>query len=210
MLAYLRQGFAQHVKANIVQYFLVVLVFMLGIVAGAMAVKILPEASKVELAQCLTIFLQGIGSATEGGALLLAPALLHYLKMILLVWVLGFTIIGIPFVLFIVFTRGFIIGFTVGFLVNLYVFKGLFFAVVSVLPHNLLILPVLFLMSVAAMGFSADLIKRNKQMQQRLFTASLQYTAVCAFSCGGVLLGTLTEVYVSPVFMRLVAELMQP
>lgn len=209
MLAYLRHGLAQHVKANIVQYFLVVLVFMLGIVAGAMAVKILPEASKTELAQCLTIFLQGIGSAPESG-MLFAPALLHYLKMILLVWILGFTIIGIPFVLFIVFTRGFIIGFTVGFLVNLYVFKGLFFAVVSVLPHNLLILPVLFLMSVAAMGFSADLIKRNKQLQQRLFTASLQYTAVCAFSCGGVLLGTLTEVYLSPVFMRLVAELMQP
>lgn len=207
MLTHLRHGLGEHLKANIVQYFLVVLIFIIGVVIGAMAVKMLPEAQKGELAGYLNIFFSEIVKQPGGNVEILGSVILNQLKMMLFIWLLGFTIIGIPFILFIVFTRGFIIGFTVGFLVNEYVFKGLAFALVSILPHNFLAVPVLLAASVTAIRFSVRLIRRKKQAGNRLFADSLNYSILCSIACIALLASALIEVYVSPVFMKVAARL---
>lgn len=207
MLAYIRHGLGDYLKSNIVKYFLVTLIFIIGIVVGAMAIKVLPDMQKNELINYLNIFFSEIADKSNDHAGMLFSVIFNYVKMVILVWILGFTIIGIPFILFIIFTRGFIIGFTVGFLVNEYVFKGLLFALASVLPHNFLVVPLLIVMSVSAIGFSINLIKRKKQMNNKLFPDSMNYSVVCVITCIGMLFSALIEVYISPVFMRLVAGL---
>lgn len=205
MLAYFRHGFGDYLKSNIVLYFVVILIFLIGIVAGAMAIKVLPETQKMELVQYLNLFFNEITQQSSNGQGLLWPTLLGQLKLILLIWILGFTIIGIPFVLLIVFTRGFIIGFTVGFLINAYVFKGLFFALLSVLPHNLIVIPLLIMTSVTAIRFSIKLIRRKSHLGNRLFTDSINYSILCFMAGIGMAVSVLMEVYITPVFMRLVA-----
>lgn len=207
MLAHLRHGLGEHLKANIAGYFLVTLIFMIGIVVGAMAIKLLPDAQKIELANYLKIFFSEIVKDTHNATGIFGSVLFNHLKMVLIVWILGFTIIGIPFVLFLIFTKGFIIGFTVGFLVNEYVLKGVAFALVSVLPHNFLAVPLLLAVSVAAIRFSIRLIRRRKQVGNKLFADSVNYSIVCAIVCVGMLASTLVEVYVSPIFMKLTASL---
>lgn len=205
MLAYFRHGFGDYIRANIVSYFIVILIFLIGIVMGAMAIKVLPEAQKAELVQYLNIFFSEIVQQTGSGSGILWATIGSNLKMILLIWVLGFTIIGIPFIFFLIFTRGFIIGFTVGFLVNEYVFRGLFFALVSIFPHNLLVVPLLLMTGVTAIRFSIRLIRRKNQIGSKLFSDSVNYSVLCFMACGGMVASALIEVYVSPIFMRLVA-----
>ena len=57
------------------------------------------------------------------------------------------------------FSKGVLIGFTVGYLVGQYSWKGLLFALVSIAPQNLLIIPVLMMCSVAAITFSLYIIR---------------------------------------------------
>ncbi|MBC8016461.1 MAG: stage II sporulation protein M, partial [Sporomusaceae bacterium] len=117
-------------------------------------------------------------------------------------------IVGIPFVLFILFTRGFIIGFTVGFLVNEYVMRGLLFALASVLPHNFFAIPAILITGVSATKFSLMLVRRKKQGKINLWYEAAGYSLLCALMLAVMLFAALLEVYISPVFMKLVATLL--
>ncbi|MBP2634204.1 MAG: spoIIM [Firmicutes bacterium] len=209
MLKLLRRNIVEYFRANIVAYFFMVLIFIIGIVIGAMAVRTLPDEQKIELVGYLQVFLQGLTeqpSKVVDTSLLLANAIGNNTKIIAIMWLLGFTIVGIPFVLFLICLRGFVIGFTVGFLVNEYVMKGLLFAIVAVLPHNFLAVPAILATGVAATTFSLMLVKRKAKTKDSLFYNSIAYSILCLAMLIVMLAAAFIEVYVSPVFMKMVAQ----
>ena len=120
-------------------------------------------------------------------------------------WLLGFTIIGIPFVAFLIFTRGFIVGFTVGFLVNEYVMRGLAFAFVSILPHSLFSVPAVIITGVSATSFSWMLMRHKVHGKHNMMMEAFSYSFICMLMTCGMIVASLIEVYISPVFMKLVA-----
>ena len=209
MLKLLRRNTADYIRANIVAYFFMILIFVIGIVIGAMAVKALPDDQKIELVGYLRVFFQGLAEQPAGignTQSLLASVMGNNIKIIGIMWLLGFTIVGIPFVLFMVCLRGFVIGFTVGFLVNEYVMKGLLFAIVAVLPHNFLAVPAILATGVAATTFSLMLVRRKHNNKDNLFYNSIAYSVFCLAMLVIMLGAALIEVFVSPVFMKLVAH----
>ena len=211
MLAYFRQRISGYFKANIVAYFFIILIFIIGVVVGALAVKTLPDEQKSQLIGYLHIFFTGL---TQEGGLnttsenMITSVMFTNGKTILLMWILGFTIVGIPFVLLILFIRGFIIGFTVGFLVNEYVMRGLLFALASVLPHNFFAIPAILVMGVSATRFSLMLVRRKTYSNINLWYEAAGYSIISIAMLVVVLFAALLEVYISPVFMKLVATLL--
>jgi len=211
MLAYFRQRISGYFKANIVAYFFIILIFIIGVVVGALAVKTLPDEQKIQLIGYLHIFFTGL---TQEGGLnttsenMITSVMFTNGKTILLMWILGFTIVGIPFVLLILFIRGFIIGFTVGFLVNEYVMRGLLFALASVLPHNFFAIPAILVMGVSATRFSLMLVRRKTYSNINLWYEAAGYSIISIAMLVVVLFAALLEVYISPVFMKLVATLL--
>lgn len=210
MFGHFRQNLSEYFRANIVAYFFMTLIFVIGVAVGALAVKTLPEGQKLELIGYLKIFFQGLvqGPGSADTPALFSTVLLSGVKTIGLIWLLGFTVVGIPFVLFIVFTRGFVIGFTVGFLVNEYIMKGLAFALASVLPHNFFAVPALLAAGVAATSFSLMLVRRRQRGQANILYESVGYTVLCLLMLALMLVAAVVEVYISPVFMKLVAGLL--
>lgn len=202
-----RQNLNEYLRANIVAYFFLILIFVIGVATGALAVKTLAEEQKLELIGYLKVFFQGLvqGPGAVDTPALFSAVALNGLKSIGLIWLLGFTVIGIPFVLFIIFTRGFVIGFTVGFLVNEYVMRGLAFALASVLPHNFFAVPALIVGGVSATSFSLLLLRRNQRNKVNLFYEAAGYTAVCLLMLALMTAAAGIEVYISPVFMKIVA-----
>jgi stage II sporulation protein M len=207
MLLGLRQNIRLFLRSHLVAFFFMVLFFIIGIVVGALAVKVLPDDQKAELVSYLHLFFMGL---TQGGELtgseLIFSALANNIKIILLMWILGFTIIGIPFVVFLIFTRGFIVGFTVGFLVNEYVLRGLAFAFVSVLPHSMFSVPAVIITGVVATSFSWMLMRRKVRGKQHIMVEAVSYSFICFIMVLVMVLASLIEVYISPVFMKLVAR----
>jgi len=210
MFEHFRKNLNDYFRANIVAYFFMTLIFFIGVVVGALAIKTLPESQKLELIGYLKVFFQGLvqGPGSVDTPALLSTVMLSGVKTIGLIWLLGFTVIGIPFVLFIVFIRGFVIGFTVGFLVNEYVMKGLAFALASVLPHNFFAVPAVLVAGVAATSFSLMLVRRRQRGQVSILYESFGYTVLCLLMLAFMLAAAVIEVYISPVFMKLVAGLL--
>lgn len=132
------------------------------------------------------------------------------MKWVGLIWILGLSVIGLPGILILDFLKGVLVGFTVGYLVGQFSWHGLLFALVSVAPPNLLIIPVLIVCSVSAIAFSLHIIKNRVMLQRpgnitRPFASYVGMTLVM----GLIMLGISSfETWVTPTMMRWVTPML--
>jgi len=119
------------------------------------------------------------------------------------IFLMGLTVIGLPLVLIIIFTRGFVLGFTIEFLLQEKAWRGGALALLAILPPNLLSLPAYLLGAVIAINFSLYLIRGPGQRSIKMSQCFLEY--LFALFCLGILMlgSALIEGYLSPIFIRL-------
>lgn len=201
------EAIQHHMEEQLTLYVFTTVLFIMGVVFGSLIVGTL----SVEQRQDLSGYLQHFFNSLEQGtlaepAVALKHAVLHHLKYIALMWVLGLTIVGAPLVLVLIFLKGLVIGFTVGFFVRELAWQGLGFAFLSVFPQNLLIIPALIIVSVASIGFSL-LLLRNRFIQRRgtIYPQFATYSfSVLVMACV-LVFASFFEAYVSPKLMQMAA-----
>ncbi len=210
MFRKIREIVSRHIQDNLVIYFVVIMFLLIGISAGAFTVKALSDLQKQELIGYLRSFFQFISENTYDSFSILKQSLLNNIQTGVLIWLLGITIVGIPFILLLIALRGFIIGFTVGFLVEQMGVRGLFFALFSILPQNLLIIPCLVSIAVIGISFSLMLIKNKlaKSYKTDVMRQFVIYSTIIATTFSMILLGSMVEAYITPVFMKFVSTYM--
>ena len=143
----------------------VVVLFVVGVVFGAFVYQALTLDQQERLAGELASYAGtfGAGVFPDAGETLRERALFHA-KWIGLIWLLGVTVVGMPFVLALDFMKGVLIGFSLGALIQQYGWKGLLFALVAIAPQNAIVIPAIVLASVSAAAFSLHVVK-NRLLQ---------------------------------------------
>lgn len=193
---------------NLPLLFFVLLIFVVGVVFGALAIRTLDYAEKEELVNYLSTFFNGIDNefAKEYSVNLMDSIWLN-LKTVAIVGILGLSLIGMPLIPGIVFLRGFVVGFTVGLLVNELGIKGMLFALISILPQNLIIVPATVLVGTIAMSFSITIFKSLITKRPISFGLHLvNYLVGLVLIGGAMVIASLIEAFITPVFMQLVAR----
>ncbi|MHA6530757.1 stage II sporulation protein M [Paenibacillus sp. BAC0078] len=199
------------VKEQTPLYIFVAVLFLVGVVFGALIVSALTLDQQQELGDYLgnffvTVDQQGLPAAPDS---YWEIAVLN-LKWIGLIWILGLSVIGLPGILILDFLKGVLIGFTVGTLVSEYSWHGMLFALVSVAPHNLVLIPVLLVCSAAAIGFSLQMI-RSRVLGQRRSLVTRPFAMYTMLSLGMVVLVLGVsgfEAWVTPSMMRWVTPML--
>ncbi|MCE5169664.1 stage II sporulation protein M [Paenibacillus profundus] len=161
---------AHSLRAQLHLYIFVSVLFLVGVVFGALLVNALTLEQQQDIGSHLGHFFTTIdqnGTSANGGEAFL-DSVLFYLKWIAVIALLGISIVGFPLVLVLVFAKGVFVGFTVGTLVGQYAWKGVLFAFVSVAPHNMIAIPLIMIASVASMALAMHVLKH------RLFMPKLQ------------------------------------
>jgi stage II sporulation protein M len=195
-------------KENLHLYIFITILFMMGVVFGALMVNALSLEQKQDLARYMGSFFQTV---SLGGADTHEPSLMQtfglHFKWIVLIWLLGVSVVGLPLVLVLDFMKGMLVGFAVGVLISEFAWKGMIFAMVSVVPQNMVIVPVIIISSVAAMSFSTYLVKhRFLQKTNGSATAKfVSYTSLVLTLITIMFLVALFESYVSPKLISMVA-----
>lgn len=187
-------------------YWFTIVLFTMGIIFGAVLVNSLPLSQKQELSGFLHYFFNSLSTQgipeTSGH---FQEAFGHYAKTVAIMWVLGLSIIGLPMILLMLFLKGVVVGFTVGFLVNQLQWQGVTFAMMGVLPQNLLVVPALFIVGVSGISFSLRLIKtRLVSKRDGIMPHFVGYTALVVCMLAVLTLAALFETFVSPKLMQLV------
>lgn len=179
--------------------------FLMGVIFGAIVVNSLSSSQQDDLFYFLNEFFV---QAQQGDLVSANDVFLHTLsynsKYIGLMWILGISMIGLPIILVLLFLKGMVIGFTIGFLVQQMSWKGLLLSLGSVLPQNLIIIPVFITVAVLSVTFSLQMIKKLfvKSLYQpfgpMLVTYFFQFGIAFLFIC----LAAFIEGYFTPYLMK--------
>lgn len=194
-----------YMKEHLSFYIFVGVIFVTGVIFGAVMIGALSSEQKQEI----TRYLGNFFSTIEQGALpgdsqaSFRDAFAMHMKWILIIWVLGLSVVGLPLILILDFLKGVLVGFTVSYMVGTMSWKGLLFALVSVVPQNLIVIPALLVCSVTAMAFTVHLVKnRFFQKKGALYEPFMRFSATVLIT-GVLLLGVSAfEAYASPVLMK--------
>ncbi|AFS78413.1 stage II sporolation protein M [Gottschalkia acidurici 9a] len=203
----LLHNFKKHVKDNVLLYFALIIVFMIGISSGAITINMLKGTQKEELIKFLDSFFKVINENDVDNILLVKQSFKNNLQTLIMIWFLGITVIGIPLVAGVVLLRGFVVGFTVGFLVKELGLKGFLFSILSILPQNIFLIPWIIASSVVSIGFSIKIIKsRTNKSNKFVFLNELtRYSIVIGILFLISIIGILIESYATPMFMKLIS-----
>ncbi|RQD75355.1 MAG: stage II sporulation protein M [Candidatus Syntrophonatronum acetioxidans] len=205
MLIEIREAVLQHIRNNLAFYLLVALIFSGGIMAGALVVRVLPETQVGELSKYLFHYFVDFTREELPQQFMLRESITGNLKYILAIWLSGALVVGFPLIFIFLFIRGFILGFTVGFLVDQIAFQGIVFAITSILPHNILVIPALMMAGVSAMSYSLAIIKVRLKIQKYSGnTLFWNYSLLIILSIFFIALAGFIEAYITPVFMRII------
>ncbi len=199
-----RYGISGFFQVSWVFWLFFLVVFSCGLVFGALAVDTVPAAVQANMSSYLQNFLS-LAPSQLGTPVQIRLVLWDYVKYAGMIWLLGLTVVGAPLAVVWVFMRGFALGFTVAFLVADLGWRGLLIGIFGVLPQNLLAVPALVGLAVAAVDFAVVMVRslasgRVPPLGQEILTFSF-----FALVMGGLLLGaSLVETYITPVFLHLV------
>ena len=199
----------EHIRQRWLAYSLSSLLLLVGILAGAIAIRTLSLPQKQDLIgyinQYFDSVLLGKFEPASWQSVVWANT-----QTVLFQLLCGLIVFGVPCILGYLFLKGFIIGFSVGFFVDEMGLRGLLFASASVVPHHLVAVPALLGLSAIALSFAFDsLAGRRRGLASRRGRSSA-YGEYILHALPFVLLMTLAslvEVYITPVFIRAAVSL---
>jgi len=181
--------------------------FMLGVCAGAFTVNGLSTMQLDELSNYFQGFIQLFNNENMKSSDLFSIALIENVKLIGVLWILGVSIIGLPFIFLVFGVRGFITGFSSGFIIRVLGMKGLLFSGFALLPKEIIIVPCLIAIGVNGINFSMRIAKNKSPegiQKTSLKTAFLSYCMITLLFTVIILAGILFDAYITPILLRIV------
>ncbi|MEK3885919.1 stage II sporulation protein M [Bacillus sp. FSL K6-3431] len=195
-----------HIRDYSSIYAFIMVLFLMGIIFGAILVNSLSAPQKDDLFYYLNQYFSKVADGkTVPSEELFKLSLLHNIKFTVLMWVLGISIIGFPLIFILIFIKGIVVGFSVGFLVNQMGWNGLLLSFVSLLPQNLLIIPVIMFIGACSIGLSITLIKKiffRKNLTFQLAPVFSKYILVYITAVAVLVVAACIEAYIAPVLMK--------
>lgn len=185
-------------------YFLLGL-FIIGIGFGAL----LTVMMKVEDQTLVTDYLNQFFTQLKGNDLNYGSAfvqsILSNTSFILGIWLLGVSVIGIPIMIFMYFSKAFILGFTIASMIQNFSWKGIVLALFYTFPHQILGMIVYTILMIYAITLSMTLIKAFTKKKTLDFKKVInKYLFVLGLCLVCALVMSLSEVFLMPFLMNFV------
>lgn len=190
----------EHVKNHATIYLFMIILFLTGIIFGAVIVNSMDFIQKQDLFFYLERFFKQI---TEGVTInnieIFWESFSYHAKYLLLLFILGLSVIGLPIVWVLLFIKGLVVGFSVGFIVNQLGWKGLLLASLSIAPQNIIIIPVYIIAGSLSMIFSLTLLAKlfSRRNNQQILQPLARYSTIFVILLAVSLLAALMEGFVA-------------
>ena len=104
-----------HINQNIREYTIAVFVFFIGVVIGVMLTNSSSQENKSEIIGYISRFIDSIknGEYTVDGKKLFVKSISSNLKLAVIIWIAGLTIVGIPIMYICIMYKGIRIGYSI-------------------------------------------------------------------------------------------------
>ncbi len=182
---------------NLKSYIIVITIFIIGIILGVIFINNITESQTTEIGNYINNFINALKQdyRIDKGELL-KSSLWDNLFLIVSMWFIGSTVIGIPIVFGIVLFRGFCIGYTISAIIGvLGVQKGIIFLLSTIFIQNLLFIPVIICMTVSCIKLYKSIMKDKRRENIKL--EIIRHTLISIILLIILIISSLIEVYIS-------------
>lgn len=192
-------------KENKLLYVMVFIFFCVGIALGTYIVKYMNANDATDLTSYFSSFAQSIVQEPVDNKVLLLNVLKKNLILITIIIALSFTAFGTPVILLVDLIKGFTLGYTFSFLISTFEGKGLWLALASTIPQNIIYIPCFIALSIIGIEFSSTKLKDkffNKGKVNTIVERELILkigVLACVF-----IVGTIVEAYLCPNIIKFV------
>ena len=124
--------------------------------------------------------------------------------IIIIVWLLGISIIGIPIVIIMFFIKSFTLGFSISSIIFNYKLKGCLLAFTNIFPHQILNFLIYMILTTYSIFFSLKII--NSIIKKKTIDFKIlmnKYFKVLIFSIIIILISILIEVFITPLLIKI-------
>lgn len=183
--------------------FLFVLMLM-GIIAGSIFTTILNSSDKELVINHLNEFIDNINNNRLDYLFALKNNLITNISYVILIWLLGISVIGLPIIIIMFFTKCFILGFSVGAILTTFKLKGILVSLVYVFPGQVISLLFLLLLMMYSMSFTFKMIYailKKKSIDFKLIMN--KYFKILLIVLGVIILMSLYDTYLMPRLIKL-------
>ena len=158
----------ENVLNNTKSYFIVAIIFVVGIFLGVMFINHLED--KFEIEGYINTYIDETKLIKNGNYFQeLKNDIKENTILVFLLWFAGTTIIGIPIVLGLILFRGFCLGYTIASCI--YVMgkiKGLIFVLMTLLLQNIIFIPAIMILGVSSIKLYKSIIKDRRKENIKL------------------------------------------
>ena len=194
----------KHIQENFWLYIISILCVSTGIILGIYSVKYMGDSERNDLVNYLTNFVKPSNTSAISYKLIFLQSIKNNLPVIIFIWFLGLTIVGIPIIIIIDLIKGFTVGFTFSFMISGMGRSGIGIAILGVLPQNLIYIPCIIFASVVSMEFSIMLLKNKlkKQWTSSVSSRIIYYSIIFIVIIILLFIGMIIETYIAPYFVK--------
>lgn len=185
-----------HITKNIKTYIILLIIFLLGLIAGIIVVNNSGEGQE-EITTYINTFITDMKNEAKIDYLkLLKTSFTNNLITVLILWFMSSTVIGIPIVYGEIGYKGFCLGYTISSIVMvLGTGKGIVFVITSMLLNNIIFIPAIFLLAVSGINLYKSIIKDRRK--ENIKIEIIRHTLFSLVILVALLISSVIESYIS-------------
>lgn len=154
----------QHVKNNLKEYIIVLIMFVVGIFLGVMFINSTQEEQKDEISTYINTYVNNAKEQELSTSVALTNSIKDNIILACLLWFAGTTLIGIPIVFGLVLFRGFCLGYTISACTyTMGVTKGILFILSALFLQNILFIPAIIALGVSGVKLYKSIMKDKRK-----------------------------------------------
>ena len=183
------------------------IISIIGIITGALFMTVLSSNDKEIISNSLNDYLTNINSYKYDLKTFINNFTLNIIYVII-IWILGISIIGLPIVIIVIFLKSFLISFSISSFIINYKLKGLLYSLIYIFPHVIINLLIYIYLGVYSIKLSSTIIKAIWERKNINFKNSIvMYIKLLFLTFILIIFTTLYETFLMPVILKKIISL---
>lgn len=196
----------EHISENIKEYFIISIIFIIGIILGVILINNLNQNQQEEISLYINNFINDIKeNKTIHTGNLFKRTLINNITIVVLLWFVSSTVVGAPLVYAIIAFRGFCLGYTISSIIaTVGTVNGILFSTFGILLQNILFIPGIFILAVSGLKLYKSIMKDKRKENIKIEIFKFTFIALCISII--LLVSALIETYISSNMLILYAQ----
>ena len=161
----------KHISENLKEYLIVSLFFLIGIILGVVVINNSDSTTRSNIQGYIQTFIDSLKSNEYKIDIikLLQMTIINNVKLVVIIWLVGSTVIGMPLIYGIVGLRGFCLGYTISAIIaTIGSSKGISFAISALFLQNILIIPGIFAICISSIKLYRAIMQDRRRENIKL------------------------------------------